>query len=80
MIKTDKFIPLKKKFNSRSHARQELDKMKEKGIISNYRIAWNTQLRMTVHVVYTNLVNGLSGTTQTGANDVVNTGMENDNF
>lgn len=39
------------KFNSRSHARQELLEWKEKGWITNYRIAWDTQLRMTVEVV-----------------------------
>jgi hypothetical protein len=48
---TGVFIPIKQKFNSRSHARQELLEWKKNGWISNYKIAWNTQLRMTVEVV-----------------------------
>lgn len=47
------FIYLKQPFNNRSHAQQEMDKLRAKGLISNYRIAWDTQLRMTVEVVYT---------------------------
>lgn len=45
------FFYIKQKFNSRSHAEQELLEWKEKGWITNYRIAWDTQLRMTVEVV-----------------------------
>lgn len=52
-MKTEnKFVLLKRKFNSRSHAAQELNKMEAEGKITNYRIAWNTQLKMTVEVVY----------------------------
>jgi len=40
-------------FKSRSHARQELDKLIKKGLISNYRISWDTQLRMKVEVKHT---------------------------
>ena len=47
------FIYLKQSFNNRSHAQQEMDELRAKGLISNYRIAWDTQLRMTVEVVYT---------------------------
>jgi hypothetical protein len=47
------FVYVRHSFNSRSHARQEMDKMTARGLISNYRIAWDTQLRMTVEVVYT---------------------------
>jgi len=54
MDKLNKFVPLKRKFNNRSHAQQELDKMIARREISNYRIAWNTQLKMTVEVVYAN--------------------------
>lgn len=45
------FIPVKQKFNSRSHASQEMQEWIKFGWITNYRIAWDTQLRMTVEVV-----------------------------
>ena len=48
----DKFVYLKSKFNSRAHARQEMKELYKKQLITNYRIAWDTQLRMTVEVVY----------------------------
>ena len=47
------FVSVRHPFNSRSHAQQELDKLQKKGLISNYRIAWNAQLQMTVEVKYT---------------------------
>lgn len=47
------FIYVRHPFNNRSHAEQEMNKMTVKGLISNYRIAWDTQLRMTVEVIYT---------------------------
>jgi len=47
------FVYVRNPFNNRSHAEQEMDKMTARGLISNYRIAWDTQLRMTVEVVYT---------------------------
>lgn len=46
-----RFFYIKQKFNNQSHASQELLKWKEKGWIINYRIAWDTKLRMTVEVV-----------------------------
>ncbi len=45
------FIPVKQKFNSRSHARQEMQEWIKHGWITNYRIAWNAQLKMTVEVI-----------------------------
>ena len=47
-----KFIELSEKFNGRAHARQELIKMQESGLITDWKISWNTQLKMMVQVVY----------------------------
>ena len=48
----NKFVKLNKKFNSRSHACQELDKMQKKGEITDYIVSWDAQLRMVVEVVF----------------------------